>query len=66
MLRCMYCHRPITFPKEVLKAVWEQVKDTEQSHIDVECPRCGRVNKVAPHVFRKLLPRDIRREEEAK
>ncbi len=56
MLRCMYCHRPIHLPKEVLKAVWERVKENPPQHIDIECPRCGRVNKVSPHVFRKLVP----------
>ena len=56
MLRCMYCHRPIPLPKEAVKAIWERLKENPPSHVDVECPRCGRVNKVPLHTFRKLVP----------
>ncbi len=56
MLRCMYCHRPIVLPKRVIEAVWERLREDPPSHIDLECPRCGRTNKVAFHIFQQMVP----------
>lgn len=55
MLRCMYCHRSISLPRRVLEAVWKQIKDDPPNHVDIECPRCGRTNKVAFHIFQHLV-----------
>lgn len=55
MLRCMYCHRPMNIPKRVLEELWPRIEAAGQPHVDLTCPRCGRVNKVSIETLRKRL-----------
>lgn len=63
MLHCMYCRRPMNIPRRVLAALAEGLERRDENHIDIACPRCGKINKVSRHAFLKLVgpvrPRNV-------
>lgn len=55
-IRCQNCHRPFGMDKEVVHAALDQLVSEHQGHYNVQCPHCGRLNKVSRSQLRRAAP----------
>ncbi len=55
--RCQRCGYMLTLARDAVAAALEEIKETQDKHYNVECPKCRRQIKIPVKNMRRSQPR---------